>query len=128
MILLRNSGAIVIQSCAHKNVTPAAMASILNRRSFYGWLNSIFNRVDDERIKQVGPDRACAEWLLRCGASVKWVNSEQFVSDYNLLPVGGGPKYKIAEVDATDSAIMEIGFRHFKGLSEFRKITFRNCM
>ena len=24
------------------------------------------------RIKDVGPDRACAEWLLRCGAVVKW--------------------------------------------------------
>ena len=25
-----------------------------------------------ERIKDVGPDRACAEWLLRCGAGLKW--------------------------------------------------------
>lgn len=127
MILHRNFRAIVAagQSCGLKNVTPAA--STMNR-SFYAWLNSVFNRVDDSRIKQVGPDRACAEWLLRCGASVKWVNSENFLSDYNLLPVGSGPQFKIAEVDATDSAIMEIGFRHFKGLSQFRKITFKNCL
>lgn len=30
------------------------------------------NRVDRSRIEEVGPDRACAEWLLRCGAGVKW--------------------------------------------------------
>ena len=104
--------------------------SILNTvstRGFYGWLNSIFNRVDANRIKEVGPDRACAEWLIRCGASVKWINSKNFMKDYNSLPVGGGPMYKIEEVDATDAAIMEIGFPHFKNCAHLRKIKLKNC-
>lgn len=41
-------------------------------RHFWGWFNSIFNMVDANRIEEVGPDRAAAEWLLRCGAKVKW--------------------------------------------------------
>lgn len=100
----------------------------IQTRGFYGWLNAIFNRVDPERIKAVGPDRACAEWLIRCGASVKWVNSKNFLKDYNSLPVGGGPQYKIEEVDATDSAIMEVGFPHFKNCVLLRKIKLNNCV
>ena len=91
------------------------------------------------RIKDVGPDRACAEWLLRCGAVVKWHGKGNFIrdeiiifqtfalfgrwsyyylektiKDYNSLPVGNYRSLKIESVDATDSAIMEAGFTHFK--------------
>lgn len=114
---------ILNQSCKLQNFTPQTTT----KRSFYGWLNNIFNRVDQSRIDTVGPDRACAEWLLRCGASVKWVNSSKFIKDYNSLPVGGGRGIKIEEVDATDSAIMEVGFPHFSGLTHFRKLTLNNC-
>lgn len=72
-----------------------------------------FHRVDESRIKDVGPDRACAEWLLRCGALVKWRNMESWTKDYNSLPVSGGRLLKVEEIDATDSAIMHIGFPHF---------------
>lgn len=70
-------------------------------------------RVDDQRILDAGPDRACAEWLLRCGAGVKWINSEHWLNNYNSLPVTGSQIFEIEEVDATDSAIMHIGFPHF---------------
>ena len=63
--------------------SPLLGINIVSTRGFYAWLNSIFNRVDPNRIKEVGPDRACAEWLIRCGASVKWVNSQKFMKDYN---------------------------------------------
>ena len=46
------------------------------------------------RIKDVGPDRACAEWLLRCGAVVKWHGKGNFIRDeiiifqsFALLPI-----------------------------------------
>ncbi|KAG0721603.1 ATP synthase subunit s, mitochondrial [Chionoecetes opilio] len=71
------------------------------------------SRVDESRIKEVGPDRACAEWLLRCGAVVRWVDRDAWTKDYNSLPVGGGRGMKIEEIDATDSAVMHIGFPHF---------------
>ncbi|XP_025775100.1 ATP synthase subunit s, mitochondrial, partial [Puma concolor] len=41
-------------------------------RYFWGWLNAVFNKVDYERIRDVGPDRAASEWLLRCGAMVRY--------------------------------------------------------
>ena len=69
--------------------------------------------MDTDRIKAVGPNRACAEWLLRCGASVKFMGYEKWNNDYNLLPTGAKEKYVIEEVDATDSCIMHIGFPHF---------------
>ena len=39
-------------------------------------------------MKEVGPNRACTEWLLRCGATVKYKNWGSFVSDYNRIPPG----------------------------------------
>ena len=51
---------------------PDPVSSASGSRPFFGWLNSIFNKVDPQRIADVGADRAAAEWLLRCGAAVKW--------------------------------------------------------
>lgn len=71
-----------------------------------------FLRVDYERIKAVGPDRAAAEWLLRCGAKVKFQGLERWHHDYNGLPTGPLGRYKIQGIDATDSCIMYRGFDH----------------
>ena len=30
-----------------------------------GWFVNVFNKYDGQRVAEVGPDRACAEWLLR---------------------------------------------------------------
>ena len=104
----------------------------LFKRSFVSnmmrqWLMPFFNQVDHSRIKEVGPDRACAEWLLKNGASLKWTTSHKFLKDYNSLPVGKYRQLKIQEVDATDSAIMEIGFPYFEGLEHFDKLVLKNC-
>lgn len=69
-------------------------------------------RVDEERVKEVGPDRACAEWLLRSGARVKWMGMEYWQTDYNSLPPSNFDRYKIEEIDATGSSVMGIGFPH----------------
>lgn len=69
-----------------------------------------FGRVDYDRIKAVGPDRAASEWLLRCGAKVRFHGFERFHHDYNGLPIGPPSKYKIQAIDATDSCIMCKGF------------------
>lgn len=73
---------------------------------------SLPNRVDYERIKDVGPERAASEWLLRCGAMVRYHGQERWQKDYNNLPTGPLDKYKIQAIDATDSCIMNIGFDH----------------
>lgn len=68
--------------------------------------------VNKKRVEEVGPDRACAEWLLRNGASVRWKNAKDYLSNYNSLP-GVDQKFYIQGVDATDSAIHHYGFQHF---------------
>ncbi|KAF7251469.1 ATP synthase subunit s, mitochondrial, partial [Varanus komodoensis] len=80
------------------------------RRHFWGWLNTVFNKVDYERIKDVGPDRAASEWLLRCGAFVRYQGFDRWQSDYNGLPTGPLGKYKIQAINATESCIMYKGF------------------
>lgn len=69
-------------------------------------------RVDYERIKAVGPDRAAAEWLLRCGAKVRFQGFDRWHHDYNGLPTGPLGRYKIQAIDATESCIMYRGFDH----------------
>lgn len=69
-------------------------------------------RVDYERIEAVGPDRAASEWLLRCGAKVRFQGFDRWHHDYNGLPTGPLGRYKIQAVDATESCIMHRGFDH----------------
>ncbi|KAM4664505.1 ATP synthase subunit s, mitochondrial isoform 2-T2 [Discoglossus pictus] len=99
-----------------------------NCRHFWGWLNAVFNKVDYERIKAVGPDRAASEWLLRCGAQVRYKGFEKFQHDYNGLPTGPLGKYKIQAIDATNSCIMYRGFDHLDGLENVEEIKLDKCM
>ncbi|XP_027785466.1 ATP synthase subunit s, mitochondrial [Marmota flaviventris] len=96
-------------------------------RHFWGWLNAVFNKVDYDRIRDVGPDRAASEWLLRCGATVRYHGQERWQKDYNNLPTGPLHKYKIQAIDATNSCIMSIGFDYMEGLEHVEKITLCKC-
>ncbi|TRY70798.1 hypothetical protein TCAL_05927 [Tigriopus californicus] len=98
-----------------------------NPRSFYGWFNSVFNKYDSDRVAAVGPDRACAEWLLRCGGGVVWKGSQAVFTDYNALPRTPSRSTKIEEIDGTDSCIMNVGFDYLKGLTELKKIKLKNA-
>lgn len=62
----------------------------------------------------LGPDRSCAEWLLRNGAFVKWVGSTKFLTDYNSLPGEDNKEARfIEEINVDEAGIMQVGFRHF---------------
>lgn len=110
---------MAIRSClrfpvaAKRLLSPSQVPS----RSFWAWLNDVWNRVDENRIKEVGADRAAAEWLIRCGAGVKWKNQDRFDRQYDNL-VRIRPKDKILAIDATDSTISHVGFPYLKGLTE----------
>jgi len=91
---------------------------------FEHWFNRTFNQVDESRVKAVGIDRACAEWILRCGGGIQWKGSNKYLRDYNVLPAGGGQK--IGAIDMTDSAVMEEAFVFLNSLQELRKITICN--
>lgn len=103
------------------------MQSFFPKRGFFGWFNAVFNKVDASRIKEVGADRAAAEWLLRCGANVTWKGYNKPLENYNDLPLGEFRRLKIHSVDATDSCVMEHGFAHFDGLRELKKLKLKNC-
>ncbi|XP_039910357.1 ATP synthase subunit s, mitochondrial [Hirundo rustica] len=97
-------------------------------RAFWGWLNAVFNKVDHERIRAVGPDRAASEWLLRCGALVRYQGSPKWQQDYNGLPTGPLGKYRIEAINATESCIMYRGFDYLDGLEHVTDIKLEKCM
>ncbi|XP_078418682.1 ATP synthase subunit s, mitochondrial isoform X2 [Cetorhinus maximus] len=102
--------------------------SYVGHRSFWGWLNAVFNKVDYDRIKAVGPDRAASEWLLRCGASVRYKGFDKWQNDYNHLPTGPLEKFKIEGIDATESCIMFKGFDYLDYLKHVEEIKFQRCI
>lgn len=93
---------------------------------FWGYVNMMFNKPDDERVKKLGPDRTCAEWILRNGGSVVWSNGRK-LADYNKLPSDDVAVPKIAEIDGTDSGISHYGFPHLFGCTELKKIVLHNA-
>ncbi|XP_022700416.1 ATP synthase subunit s, mitochondrial-like isoform X1 [Varroa jacobsoni] len=95
-----------------------------NARYLWSFLNRIFNKVDENRIKECGPDRAASEWLIRCGASVRWKGYDKFHNDYNTLPSG---QTVIEAIDATDSCIMSLGFPYLRGLKSLQEINLSKC-
>ncbi|XP_036126640.1 ATP synthase subunit s, mitochondrial isoform X2 [Molossus molossus] len=115
-------GKVAWQLCGLKKIPWSC-----DSRYFWGWLNAVFNKVDYERIRDVGPERAASEWLLRCGAMVRYHGQERWQKDYNHLPTGPLDKYKIQAIDATDSCIMGIGFDHMEGLQYVEKIRLCKC-
>lgn len=80
--------------------------------------------MDYERIKAVGPDRAAAEWLLRCGAKVRFQGFDRWHHDYNAMPTGPLGRYKIQAIDATESCIMYRGFDHLGQCYTVKNIIF----
>lgn len=108
------------------NATTSCYRKVPNREFFY-WLTIVFNKVDYERIQSVGPDRACAEWLLKNGASVKWKGFSEYLKDYNKLMLVKN-QYYIQAVDATESGITHVGFPYFVGCRYIDEIKLIRCV
>lgn len=68
-------------------------------------------RVETERIKEVGPEQAAAEWLIRNGAKVKWRTQNTWQVKYERDPNVPAGDF-LEAIDGTDSAIMALGFDH----------------
>ncbi|CAF1018568.1 unnamed protein product, partial [Didymodactylos carnosus] len=82
---------------------------------------------DRKRVKEVGPNRACAEWLLKNGASVRYKNWGSLTSDYNQIPSGAPDQYKIEEIRAIKASVMAQGFDYLEGLGDVKKIHLEKC-
>lgn len=112
MIILRNLSNTI------KSITKSPQRHL----SFF---DIAFNRVDADRLALVGPNRTCAEWLLKNGGAVKFQNFPNKFSNYNSLP--GDMKLPIVEIDGTDSSIMDIGFDHLKNCDMIENIKLIKC-
>lgn len=86
--------------------------SSTNKRQFFTWLNAICNRYDQKRVQEIGVDRACAEWLLRCGGAVRFKNRQAITTDYNAIPSGGPGQQKVEEIRAVKACITTDGFAY----------------
>lgn len=96
------------------------------------WLLEGFNFYDRERVKEVGPDRAAAEWVVRCGGSIKFDRIDDSFSDYNALikrcaeldPRRPGDLVRLITIRAVDASITGYGCRHFAGLEGIQNVHF----
>ncbi|KAH8336764.1 hypothetical protein KR059_002636, partial [Drosophila kikkawai] len=96
-------------------------------RGIWGYVAIAFNQVDAERLSKVGPNRLCAEWIIKNGGGVRFVGSpNRLWKDYNSLPGENAP-FEIKVVDASNSSIMKIGLEHLKGCSCVDTVIFHNC-
>lgn len=98
----------------------------LNNRQLWEWVNMMFNKVDEGRRKEFGPDRTCAEWVLRNGGIIKWKGAAEYLRNYNELPLEG-TRFFVKEIDATDSSISHYGFKHFEGCKYIDKVILHQC-
>ncbi|VDK51596.1 unnamed protein product [Cylicostephanus goldi] len=95
------------------------------------WFYDLIVRIssyDVERIKEVGPDRAAAEWVVRCGGAVKFDKIDNLFSDYNALikrcaeldPRVPADNVKITHIHAIDASVSGYGCRHFSAFWKFQ--------
>ncbi|KAH8297400.1 hypothetical protein KR044_011363, partial [Drosophila immigrans] len=96
-------------------------------RNLWGYVAIAFNRVDADRLAKVGPNRLCAEWMIKNGGGVRLVdNPSRLWKDYNQLPAET-TKFQIKVVDASNSSVMKIGLEHFIGCNRIDTVIFHNC-
>jgi H+-transporting ATP synthase F0 complex subunit s len=99
----------------------------VTKRPFWGFLNHAWNEYDVKRVEEVGPNRACAEWLLKCGAQVKLTNWGSYIVDFNKMPGGSYERFKIEEIRAENACLMARGMEYFNGLKDLKTVKFVNC-
>jgi len=94
-----------------------------------------FNSYDAQRVAKIGPDRAAAEWVVRCDGKIRFNQSDQIFRNYNdmieffdeLDREGGSSDYHVVAIDATDSTISGNGCQHLIGLKNLVELKFVRC-
>lgn len=100
------------------HIQPVSVLTLI-KCNFFFLLKLLFYKksFDDDRIKEIGPNLACAEWLMKNGAQVRWKGSKEFVSHYDCLPKitpSHLKQFLIEEVYAgKEASISHIGFYYF---------------
>lgn len=114
--------------------SPTGNVNIAQKRNFFEWLVKIWNLVDEDRIKILGPERVTSEWLIRNGAAVRFEGEKSYFFDYHGFEDYNDPdnpppmfRKKIVEIHAHESSIHHHGFKHFEYCKHIKKINFEFC-
>uniref|UniRef100_A0A914EPM5 Mitochondrial ATP synthase regulatory component factor B n=1 Tax=Acrobeloides nanus TaxID=290746 RepID=A0A914EPM5_9BILA len=90
---------------------------------------------DKKRVNEVGPDRAAAEWIVRCEGKIKFDKFKDYISDYNDLvritamidPAKPAQQVYLEAIDASDAIISGYGSYYFRGLKHLHDVKFIRC-
>ena len=66
-------------------------------------------------MKEVGADRAAAEWALRMGGAVKFIGQQDWTRDYNKIPIRPRRDLLLEAIDMSRTSIIDIGLEHLSG-------------
>ncbi|KAF1750760.1 hypothetical protein GCK72_017311 [Caenorhabditis remanei] len=99
------------------------------------WVLEGFNNYDIQRVKEVGADRAAAEWIVRCGGTIKFTQIGENFADYNALvkrtaqldPRRAEDNVTLETIRAEDASVTGFGCRHFENLSAIKNVSFIRC-
>lgn len=84
-------------------------------------------RYDRKSVQELGADRACADWIIRCGGSVRFQNWGSFISKRNQLPTGAVGHFRIEEIRAIQASLTSEGFAYLDGLNDLKRIHLEKC-
>lgn len=98
-------------------------------RPFWHFVYYAFNRIDVQRLAEVGPDRCCAEWILRNGGAISLADRpKSLITNYNSLPNPNSTNpFHLHTIEAEDIGLLSIGFDHLKGCEHLRRIKLVEC-
>lgn len=117
----------VLQSLGNLYVTTAPQ-TYQARRHLFKYLNSALNIFDRDRYKEVGPERLCAEWVLKVGGRMRWVGADKWLTDYNSLPPETTKEHLcVQDIDVSGTAVMLHGFEHLINCEQIRSLKLDNC-
>lgn len=117
---------------------------VLARRHyiFNTLMNNIFNKYDTFHVQKVGPDRACAEFVIKMGGRVRLICEDdadfgdidsfdasklRWICDHSNLPEKSQGKAYVIEIDARGLDITNIGMGYFTNLKHAKALNLDRC-
>uniref|UniRef100_A0A915HUR0 ATP synthase subunit s, mitochondrial n=2 Tax=Romanomermis culicivorax TaxID=13658 RepID=A0A915HUR0_ROMCU len=75
----------------------------------------------------MGPDRACAEWVIRCGGSIRWSRSDELSKEFKSICNKIPGKDYLTAIEATDACVNANGMKHLQNVGKLEYLKFDRC-